>query len=225
MKILHGNKTFLSALFCFLAIASLSLTAPTTVFAADDTAGDKPDRWYLALGAGRTTNIDQTDQTLGGIATGKFDHKDEQIIKFAIGVTLFKYFAFEVGIINFDTLSSRYVGTVDFGAGGVAGNYSTKENINGVTATVIWHIPFYKKGSKVVTFFVKGGAFRWENKLKMKDGLGATLTRKTDDVDPTASFGIQVRGEGHSAFRFEIQRIEIDDKEINSAMINIVYYY
>lgn len=226
MKILHENKTLLSALFCFLAIASLSLTVPATAYAADgESVGDKPDRWYLALGAGRTTDIDQTDQTLGGVAIGKFDNKDEQILKFSIGLTFFKYFAAEIGIINFGTLSSRYVGTVDFGAGGIAGNFSAKENINGVTGTVIWHIPFYKKGSRVVTFFVKGGAFRWRSKLKMEDGLGATLTRKTDGVDPTASVGIQVRGEGKSAFRFEIQRFETDDKEMRSAFINFVYYY
>ena len=226
MKILRRNKTFLSALLCFLAIASLSLTTPSTLYAGDDdTAGDKPDRWYVALGVGRTWDIDQTDQTIGGVATGRFDNDDGQILRVSFGLTFFKYFAVEFGIVNFGTLSSRYVGTVDFGAGGVAGNFSTKENINGIAVTAVWHIPFYKKGSRVATFFIKGGAFRWRNKLKMKDGLGATLTRKTDDVDPTASFGIQVRGEGASAFRFEVQRYEIDDKEINTAMINFLYYY
>lgn len=227
MKILHGNKTFLSALFCFLAIASISLTAPATAFAADDTVGDKPDRWYLSLGAGRTTDIDQTDQTLGGAAVGKFDHRDKGILKFEVGLTFFKYFAVEVGIINFSKLESNFAGSVNVGGTIYNGTFKTREELSGATATVIWHVPIYKKGSKVVTFFVKGGAFHWRNKLKMRvdPALRIDGVRKTDGTDVTASVGIQVRGEGKSAFRFEIQRFEIDDKEMRSAFINFVYYY
>ena len=228
MKILRRNKTFLSALLCFLAIASLSLTTPSSVYAGDDdTAGDKPDRWYLSLGIGRTWDIDQTDDTLGGAAIGNFDHRDKGILKFEIGLTFFKYFAVEFGIINFSKLESNFAGSVNVAGTIYTGTFKTRENLGGATATAVWHIPFYKKGSRVATFFVKGGIFRWRNKLRMRVDPALRLdgVRKTDDVDPTASFGVQVRGEGASAFRFEVQRFEIDDKEINTAFINFVYYY
>ena len=222
MKVLHRNKTLISALFCFLAIASLSLTAPVAVFAADDeTVGDKPDRWFLVLGAGRTTKIDQDKSNF------PLDHLDTGILKFEVGVTIFKYFSVELGIINFSRLESVFEGNVIVGGTPFTGPFKSLEELEGATATVTWHVPIYKKGSKIVTLFVKGGAFRWRNKLRVKvdpvNRIEGFL--KTADTDVTASVGIQVRGEGKSAFRFEIQRFETDDKEIHAGFLNFVYYY
>ena len=157
------------------------------------------DKGYLGFVIGNSYHFEGTGAT--------FDD-NELLYKFQFGYHLLKYIAIEGEFLHFSEIQS------------VLSGVDRKSRLNGASVSVLWHLPFWKSDTRVATFFLKGGAFRWDDKTTTSTG-----TTNTSDVDVTAGFGVQIRGENNAAFRFEVQRYQVDKLDIDTASINFLYYF
>ena len=174
------------------------------------------------VGGGRTFDVDS--ESISQV-NGTSNYDDDNMIRLGFGFHLFRYLAIEVNLVDLDKLEGDFTGTVVTNAGTNAGTFPVTDSIDGVTAGVIWHIPIFTTDTRRGTFFVKAGVFRWSNEQRFELGGGVTGTRKSKGTDGMVAAGIQIRGEGRAGFRFELQRLETEAKEILLGSINFIYFF
>ena len=181
-------------------------------------AADIRDKWYLGFGLGRTFGVSHDN-------AGFTFTESDQTYKLLFGYHLFKHLAIEGGITQFNKINGNFTGTVLLGSTPYTGSFRSWNELTGIEVSVVWHIPFWNSDTRQATFFLKGGTFTWddENRLEITSTLHGVADSSGTDI--TAGFGVQIRGEGNAAIRFEVQRYETDVMEIDTIMINFIYYH
>ncbi len=174
------------------------------------------DKWYLGGGFGRTFSVDDNFRPINYV-------ESDNVFNFIFGYHIFKYLAIEGGIVHLNRVEGKFLDPV-IGGTPYTGLFASQRRITGIEATVVWHLPFWKSETRTATFYLKGGTFTWDDTMEVNAGTVLGVA-KDSGTDITAGFGVQIRGEGNAAFRFAVQRYEIDQLTIDTTSINFLYYF
>lgn len=178
--------------------------------ASDACAQDRTSGPYLGVGWGKFSQ--QSDLPLAS-------SENNSATKVFAGYELFKFFAIEGGLGNFNGQ------TFDLGGGSVSrvdnDSFYARANIQ---------IPILHTTGTSVTLYAGGGVHRWEAKEVTMDAGGSVIGEgRGRDTETMYGAGVLLRGQGSSALRFDYEIFEdvgtANKIDLRLWSINLVAYF